>query len=132
MLVECRLDQQHPGRLFECHSTLFRTMLSRIDSDYFAVQRAVGILLVDQLAGSLHGPRQTTQPREPPPERAVRQRSAPGCQRMLLTIIIDEGPLLLSDGLAIGLLAAQKIFRPIQQCRADKLFATQSERADNP
>ena len=81
-------------------------MLSRIDGDHLFVQRAVGVLLADQLAGSLHRPRQTAQPREPPPERAVRQRGAPGRQRMLLPIIIDEGPVLLTDRLAIRLLAA--------------------------
>ena len=131
MFVERCLDQQHPGRLFEAHSTLVRTMLSGIDGDHLVVQRAVGIFLTDQPAGLLHRLRQTAQPREPPPERAVRQRGAPGCQRMLLPIIIDEGPVLLSDGLAIRLLAAQKVLGPLEQHGTDKLFASQSERADS-
>jgi len=101
MLLERRLDQQHAGRLFEAYSTLLAAVLSGIDGDHLLVQRAVGILLADQLAGTLHGPRQTTQPREPPPERAVRQRGASGCQRMLLPIIIDERPLLLPNSLTI-------------------------------
>ena len=131
MLVERRLHQQHAGRLFECHSTLFAAMLSGVDGDHLAVQRAVGILLADQLAGSLHGPRQTVQPREPPPERAVRQRGASGCQRMLLPIIIDERPLMLPDRLTIRLGAAPKVLRPLEQRGTDKLFAPQSERADS-
>lgn len=101
MLLECGLDQQHAGRLFEAHSTLLGTILSGIDRDHLLVQRAVGILLAEQLTGSLHGPRQTAQPREPPPECAVRQRGASVCQRMLLPIIIDERPLLLPDPLTI-------------------------------
>jgi hypothetical protein len=65
------------------------------------VQPTVGILLADQLAGPLHGPRQTAQPRQPPPECAVRQRGASRCQRVLLPIIIDERPSLLPDRLTI-------------------------------
>ena len=106
-------------------------MLSWIDGDHLAVQRAVGILLADQLAGSLHRPRELPQPREPPPERAVRPSGTPGCQRMLLAIIINQEPLLLPDGLAIRLLAAQKQLRPVEQRGADKLFASQGERADS-
>ena len=101
MLLERRLDQQHTRCLFEAYSTLLAAMLSGIDGDHLLVQPAVGILLADQLAGALHGPRQTAQPRQPPPERAVRQRGASGCQRMLLPIIIDERPLLLPDRLTI-------------------------------
>lgn len=101
MLLECGLHQQHPGRLFEAYSTLLGTMLSGIDGDHLAVQRTVGILLADQLAGSLHGPRQAAQPRQPPPECAVRQRGASGRQRMLLPIIIDERPSLLPNSLTI-------------------------------
>jgi hypothetical protein len=131
MLVERRLDQQHPGRLFEAHSTFVRTILSRVDGDHLVVQRAVGIFLADQLAGLLHRPLQLAQPSEPSPERAVRQRSSPGCQRMLLPIVINERPLLLLDRLAIRLLAAYKVLRPLDQRGTDKLFASQSERADS-
>jgi len=129
MLVECGLDQQHAGGLFEAYSTLLGTILSGIDRDHLLVQRAVRILLADQLAGALQGPRQTAQPSQPPPECAVRQRGASGCQRMLLPIIIDERPLLVSDGLAIRLLAAQKVLRPLEHRGTDKLFASQGERA---
>ena len=131
MLVERRLDQQHPGRLFEAHASRFGTILSRVDGNHLAVQRAVWVFLADQLAGLLHRPRQLAQPSEPSPERAVRQRGPLGCQRMLLPIVINERPLLLSDRLAIRLGAAQEVLRPIQQRGTDKLFASQSERVDS-
>ena len=131
LLVEGGLDQQHVGRLFEAYSTFLAAILSGIDRDHLLVQCAVGILLADQLAGALHGPRQTAQPRQPPPERAVCQRGASGCQRMLLPIIIDERPLLLPDPLTIRLGAAQKVLRPLEHRGTDKLLASQSERADS-
>ena len=106
-------------------------MLSGIDGDYLVMQRAVWIFLADQPAGRLRRPRQVAQPREPSPERAVRQRGPLGCQRMLLAIVIDEGPLLLFCGLAIRLLAAQEVLRPLEQRGTDKLFASQSERVDS-
>ena len=90
MPVERRLDQQHPGRLFESDSPLFGTILSGIDGDHLVVQRAVGIFLADQLASLLRRPRQLAQPSEPSPERAMRQRGPPSCQRMLLPIVINE------------------------------------------
>jgi hypothetical protein len=131
MLVERRLDQQHPGRFFQAHATLFGTILSGIDGDHLTVQRTVGIFLTDQLAGPLHRPRQPAQPREPSPERAVRQRGPLGCQRMLLPIVINQGPLLLADRLSIRLGAAQEVLRPLEQRGADELFPSQSERADS-
>ena len=90
MLVECRLNQQRPGRLFESHSPFVGTILSGIDGDHLVVQRAMGISLADQLASLLRRPRQLAQPSEPSPERAMRQRGPPGCQRMLLPIVINE------------------------------------------
>jgi hypothetical protein len=44
----------------------------------------------------------------------VRQCGAPGGQRMLLPIVIHEGPPSLVDRLAIRLSAAQKVLRPVE------------------
>ena len=62
------------------------------------------------------------------PKRAVRQRRSPTGQRMLLPIVIHEPPLLVLDRLAIGLLAPQKISRPLQQQGTDELLVAQGER----
>jgi hypothetical protein len=95
------------------------------------VHRALGIFLADQLARLLHRTCQPAKPRQPSPERAVPQRGPPSCQGMLLPIVIDEGPFLLPDRLAIRLLSAQNAFRPLQQRGTDKLFVSQGEREDS-
>lgn len=128
MLHKRRLDQQHATRLFQEHSPRLATVLAGIDRDDLPMQPAVGIFLADQLAGRLDRPSQLSKPGQPTPKCAVCQRSPSPRQRMLLSIVINEGSLVRADCLAIGLAAAQELLRSVEQRLADKLFVTQSER----
>ncbi len=128
MLRKRRFDQQHASRLFQEHAPRLAAVLARIDRDDLPMQPAVGIFLADQLPGGLDRPSQLSQPGQPTPKCAMCQCGPLPRQRMLLSIVINEGSLVPADCLAIGLPTAQEILRPIEQRLADKLLVTQGER----
>jgi hypothetical protein len=133
--MEDRLDQQHAtGSLQELMSraSVLPSILSGVDRNHLPVQRTMRIFLADQLASPLARSSQPPQPREPTPHTAVGQRGASFRQGMVLPVVIHKGPVLVTDGLPVGLVGPQKVLCFPEHRLADELFVTQSEREDSP
>jgi hypothetical protein len=123
--MEDRLDQKHAtGSLQELmpRTPFVATILSGVDRNHLPVQRTMGIFLVDQLASLLARSRQATQPREPTPHTAVGHRGASFCQRVVLPVVIHEGPVPGSNRFPVGLVASKEVLGPVEQGLADELF----------
>ncbi len=123
--MEDRLDQEHAtGSLQELMSraSVLPSILSGVDRNHLPVQRAMRIFLADQLAGLLARSCQPAQPREPAPHATVGQRGASFSQRMVLAVVIHQGPLLGSNRLPVGLFGPQKVLSFLQHGLADELF----------
>jgi len=133
--MEDRLDQKHAtGSLQELMSraSVFPSILSGVDRNHLPVQRTMRIFLADHLASLLACSSQAAQPREPTPDAAVGHRGASFRQAMGLPIVIHMGPVLVTDGLPVGLVGPQKVLRFLEHRLADELFVAQGERADSP
>ena len=123
--MEDRLDQEHAtGSLQELMSraSVLPSILSGVDRNHLPVQRTMGILLADQLAGLLARSGQTSQPREPAPHTAVGHRGASFCQRVVLPVVIHEGPVPGSNRFPVGLVGPKKVLGLVEQGLADELF----------
>ena len=132
--MEDRLDQKHAtGTLQELmpRTPFVATILSGVDRNHLPVQRTMRIFLADQLASLLARSSQAPQPREPTPHTAVGHRGASFYQRVVLPVVIHEGPVPGSNRFPVGLVGPQKVLRFVEHGLADELFVAQGERADS-
>ena len=123
--MEDRLDQEHAtGSLQELMSraSVLPSILSGVDRNHLPVQRTMRIFLADHLASLLACSSQTTQPREPTPHATVGHRGTSVRQRVGLPVVIHQGPVLVTDGLPVGLVGPQKVLRLLEHGLADELF----------
>lgn len=107
------------------------TILSGVDRNHLPVQRTVRIFLADHLASLLACSSQPAQPREPTPHTAGGHRGASLRQGVVLAIVIHQGPVLVTDGLPVGLAGPQKVLRFLEHRLADELLVAQGEREDS-
>lgn len=130
-VFEYGLRQQHAAGLYQLSvpsTACFATVLVRIDENHLAVQRADRIFLADQLAGRLECSCQAAQPGKPSPHATVRQGGSSSSQRMVLSVVIDKGFLLIPDRSPVGQGRPQECFRFAQYRLADELLESQRER----
>jgi len=107
-------------------------ILSGVDQDHLPVQRAMRVLLADQLASLLASSGQFAQPRKPAPHSTVGQRSTSFRQGMVLAVVIYQGSVLSPNRFPVGLFGPQKVLASIQYRLARELLAAQSERVGSP